>query len=38
MEHRFPLVPGLDLGGLVDVVAPGVDGPQVGDPVFGVHG
>jgi NADPH2:quinone reductase len=38
MEHRFPLVPGSDLGGVVDAVGPGVDGLQVGDPVFGVHG
>jgi NADPH:quinone reductase-like Zn-dependent oxidoreductase len=38
MEHRFPLVPGLDLGGVVDSVGAGVDGLQVGDPVFGVHG
>jgi NADPH:quinone reductase-like Zn-dependent oxidoreductase len=38
MEHRFPLVSGLDLGGAVDLVGPGVDGLQVGDPVFGVHG
>ena len=38
MEHRFPLVPGLDLGGVVDLVGPGVDALQVGDPVFGVHG
>ena len=26
MEHRFPLVPGLDLGGVVDAVGPGVEG------------
>ena len=38
MEHRFPMVPGLDLGGTVDAVGTGVDGLQVGDPVFGVHG
>lgn len=38
MEHRFPLIPGLDLGGIVDAVGPGVEGLQVGDPVFGVHG
>jgi NADPH2:quinone reductase len=38
MEHRFPLVPGLDFGGVVDEVGPEVDGLQVGDPVFGVHG
>jgi NADPH2:quinone reductase len=38
MEHRFPLVPGLDLGGVVDAVGAGVDGLGEGDPVFGVHG
>jgi NADPH:quinone reductase-like Zn-dependent oxidoreductase len=38
MEHRFPLIPGLDLGGTVDAVGPGVEGLRVGDAVFGVHG
>ena len=38
MEHRFPMVPGLDLGGTVDAVGPTVEGLKVGDPVFGVHG
>jgi NADPH:quinone reductase-like Zn-dependent oxidoreductase len=38
MEHRFPLVPGLDVGGVVDAVGAGVDGLREGDPVFGVHG
>jgi NADPH:quinone reductase-like Zn-dependent oxidoreductase len=38
MEHRFPLVPGLDFGGVVDVVGAGVTGLQAGDLVFGVHG
>ena len=38
MEHRFPLVPGLDLAGTVDQVGPAVEGLRAGDPVFGVHG
>jgi NADPH:quinone reductase-like Zn-dependent oxidoreductase len=38
MEHRFPLVPGQDLGGTVDALGLGVDSLQVGDAVFGVHG
>jgi NADPH:quinone reductase len=38
MEYHFPLVPGLDLGGVVDALGPGVDGFAVGDAVFGVHG
>jgi NADPH:quinone reductase-like Zn-dependent oxidoreductase len=38
MPSRFPLVPGLDLGGVVDALGPGVDGLRVGDPVFGIHG
>ena len=38
MEHRFPLVPGQDLGGVVDAVGAGVTELQVGDQVFGNHG
>jgi NADPH:quinone reductase-like Zn-dependent oxidoreductase len=38
MEHVFPLVGGLDLGGIVDAVGPGVEGLAAGDAVFGVHG
>ena len=38
MEHRFPLIPGLDLGGVVDAIGTGVEGLSIGDPVFGVHG
>ena len=36
MEHRFPLVPGIDLAGVVDAVGPGVSGLSVGDEVYGV--
>ena len=35
MEHRFPLVPGLDASGVIERVGPGVEGFQVGDEVFG---
>src|SRR5437588_9206232 len=38
MEHRFPLVPGLDLSGTVDALGDGVEAVRVGDAVFGVHG
>ena len=38
MEHRFPLVPGMDASGTVDVVGAGVDAWQVGDDVFGSVG
>src|SRR5438309_1542857 len=37
-EHRFPLVMGQDVSGLVDTVGPGVDGLRPGDEVFGSHG
>jgi NADPH:quinone reductase len=36
MEHRFPLVPGIDLSGVVQSVGPDVTGFAVGDEVFGV--
>ena len=38
MEHRFPLVPGLDASGVIDAVDPGVEGWGVGDEVFGAVG
>jgi NADPH:quinone reductase-like Zn-dependent oxidoreductase len=38
MEHRFPLVPGMDGSGTVDAVGPGVSAWSVGDDVFGSVG
>jgi NADPH:quinone reductase-like Zn-dependent oxidoreductase len=38
MEHRFPLVPGMDASGTVDAVGEGVGGYAVGDEVFGAVG
>jgi NADPH2:quinone reductase len=38
MEHRFPLVPGMDASGMVDAVGEGVDGSAVGEEVFGAVG
>jgi NADPH:quinone reductase-like Zn-dependent oxidoreductase len=35
LEHRFPLVPGIDASGVVERVGPGVDGYQEGDEVYG---
>ena len=35
MEHRLPLIPGLEFSGTVDAVGPGVADLQVGDEVFG---
>jgi NADPH2:quinone reductase len=35
LEHRFPLVPGIDASGIVERVGPGVDGFQEGDEVYG---
>jgi NADPH2:quinone reductase len=34
-EHRFPLVPGIDVSGVVERVGPSVDGYQEGDEVYG---
>jgi NADPH2:quinone reductase len=38
MEHRFPLVPGMDGSGTIEAVGAGVDGFSVGDAVFGSVG
>ena len=38
MEHRFPLVPGMDGSGTVDAVGSGVSDWSVGDEVFGSVG
>ena len=38
LEHRFPLVLGQDVSGVVDSTGPGVSGIEVGDEVFGSHG
>jgi NADPH2:quinone reductase len=35
MEHRFPLIPGLDFAGTIDAVGAGVEQWKVGDEVFG---
>jgi len=36
MEHRFPLVPGIDLSGVVEAIGPGVSSFAAGDEVYGV--
>jgi NADPH:quinone reductase-like Zn-dependent oxidoreductase len=36
MEHRFPLIPGLDASGVIEAVGPGVKGHAPGDEVYGV--
>jgi NADPH:quinone reductase len=38
MEHRFPLVPGMDASGTVEALGEGVEGYAVGDEVFGSVG
>jgi NADPH2:quinone reductase len=38
MEHRFPLIPGIDASGVVDALGDGVDGWNVGDAAFGAAG
>jgi NADPH2:quinone reductase len=38
LEHKFPLVLGQDLSGVVDAVGPGASDFKVGDEVFGGHG
>jgi NADPH2:quinone reductase len=38
MEHRFPLVPGMDASGTVDALGEGVEGYAVGQDVFGSVG
>src|SRR2546423_924590 len=38
MEHRFPLVPGMDASGTVEALGDGVHAWTVGDEVFGSVG
>jgi NADPH:quinone reductase-like Zn-dependent oxidoreductase len=38
LPHRFPLIPGVDGSGLIDVVGDGVEGWSAGDEVFGAVG
>src|SRR2546429_6030199 len=38
MEHRFPLVPGMDASGTIDAVGAGVSDLSVGDEAFGSVG
>jgi NADPH:quinone reductase-like Zn-dependent oxidoreductase len=36
MEHRFPLIPGLDGSGEVSALGAGVEGVSIGDEVYGI--
>jgi len=36
MEHRFPLVPGIDFAGVVEGIGPDVDSFAAGDKVYGI--
>jgi NADPH:quinone reductase-like Zn-dependent oxidoreductase len=38
MEHRFPLIPGNDVSGVIEALGPGVTTLAVGDEVFGSQG
>ena len=38
MEHRFPLIPGMDAAGTVDAIGDGVEGFALGDRVLGSVG
>ena len=38
MEHRFPLIPGMDASGTVEALGQGVEAWKVGDEVFGSVG
>jgi NADPH:quinone reductase-like Zn-dependent oxidoreductase len=38
MEHRFPLIPGMDAAGTVDALGDGVEGYALGDRVLGSAG
>jgi NADPH:quinone reductase-like Zn-dependent oxidoreductase len=38
MDHRFPLVPGMDASGTVDAIGAGVTGWAIGDDAFGSVG